>query len=127
MRGSTQRLQIGANQLALLAKSARTLVSNMELPAVLQSVVDNASVLTGGEACLRLYDEKGNKLSKLAYSWSEPWYEGAEESEDLPADFGLSGAALSQQTAIVTQDLLEDPAHTVQGHIAGTLGGDAAA
>lgn len=104
-----------ATQLALLAKSARTLVSNMELPAVLQSVVDNASVLTGGEACLRLYDERDNKLSKLAYSWSEPWYEGAEESEDLPADDGLSGAALNQQTAIVTQDLLEDPRTLYKG------------
>ncbi len=104
-----------ATQLALLAKSARTLVSNMELPAVLQSVVDNASVLTGGEACLRLYDERGNKLSKLAYSWSEPWYEGAEESEDLPADYGLSGAALNQQTAIVTQDLLQDPRTLYKG------------
>jgi signal transduction histidine kinase len=104
-----------ATQLALLAKSARTLVSNMDLPAVLQSVVDNASVLTGGEACLRLYDEKVNKLSKLAYSWSEPWYDGAEESEDLPADYGLSGAALNQQTAIVTQDLLEDPRTLYKG------------
>ncbi|HST05300.1 MAG TPA: GAF domain-containing sensor histidine kinase [Chloroflexia bacterium] len=106
-----------ANQLALLAKSARTLVSNLDLTAVLQSVVDNASVLTEGEACLRLYDETNNQLSKLAYSWSEPWYEGAEETEDLPASYGLSGAALSEQVAIVTQDLLEEPRTLYKGKL----------
>ncbi|MEO5953576.1 MAG: GAF domain-containing protein, partial [Chloroflexia bacterium] len=58
-----------ASQFAALARSARSLVSNLDLRAVLQSVADNARSLTNGEACLMLFQPATDTLAPCAFAW----------------------------------------------------------
>ena len=97
-----------AAQFASLARSARSLVSHMDLSAVLQSVADNARELTGGEACLMLYQPETNTLAPCAFAWSEPWHEGAEDHH-AGLEESVCGTALREQRIIVIQDLFHEP------------------
>lgn len=96
-----------ASQFAALARSARSLVSNLDLRAVLQSVVDNARSLTGGEACLMLFQPATDTLAPCAFAWGGPWHVGAEKARPASLEESVCAMALRQQKIIVIQDLFE--------------------
>jgi signal transduction histidine kinase len=98
-----------AAQFASLARSARSLVSDLDLATVLQSVVDNARSLTGGEACMMLYEPERDTLAPCAFAWVAPWHEGAEDPSPSSLEVTMCSVALHEQKIIVMQDLLDEP------------------
>jgi signal transduction histidine kinase len=98
-----------ASQFAALARSARSLVSNLDMRAVLQAVVDNARTLTDGEACLMLFQPATDTLEPCAFAWGGPWHVGAEDASAASLEQSVCLNALREQKIIVIQDLAAEP------------------
>ncbi|MEO8289147.1 MAG: GAF domain-containing sensor histidine kinase [Chloroflexota bacterium] len=97
-----------AAQFAALAQSARAIVSNLELSEVLESVVDKANELTGGEAFLMLYNVEDDQITVKTYAGISPWSEAVYGQAKLKPGEGVGGISFAEQRTIVVQDMLLD-------------------
>lgn len=98
-----------ASQFASLARSARALVSDLALNTVLQAIVDNARLLTEGEACLMLYEQVTDTLAPCAFAWENPWHKGADKARSANLEASICSIALRDQQIVVIQDLQREP------------------
>jgi signal transduction histidine kinase len=97
-----------AAQFAALAESASALVSHLELTDVLQTVVDRANKLTGGEAILMLYDPDDDILRVRTFAGYSPWHIRVVQTATLRPSEGVGGAAFAEQRTIVVDDMLAE-------------------
>lgn len=98
-----------ASQFVALARSARSLVTTLDLRSVIQAVVDNARLLTKGEACLMLFQPSTDSLDPCAFAWGGPWHVGAEKSRGASLEQSVCSMALREQRIIVIQDIATHP------------------
>jgi signal transduction histidine kinase len=104
-----------AAQFAALAQSARALVGNLDLSDVLQTVVDGANELTGGEAFLMLHNPEDDKLHVRTFAGVSLWHRDVVQHDTLGPNEGVGGVAYTEQHAILIDDMQKDKRARYQG------------
>ncbi len=104
-----------AAQFAALAQSARALVGNLDLSDVLQTVVDGANELTGGEAFLMLHNPEDDKLHVRTFAGVSLWHRDVVQHDTLGPNEGVGGVAFAEQRTILIDDMQKDKRARYQG------------